>query len=173
MNERFLMSVWWLAIAVCVPMTGLILFMSPVLWKIPIHNMKLSAYQRHFASIVHPKGTTLVAGVRDFGGFGNSNHCDYFVGEFRSSDLPRETVVRHYQGLFIPPPDELLGVWDGAPPQRTGIEVYFLDDEIFQHWPWSDWLNSTASRLPEDRQNVYLAFALQDGYPPIGDFRCH
>lgn len=161
------------AVVFCVSVIGFFLFMSPWLWKIPLHNMKLWSFQKSFERIEHMEGSRKIVSHRELNNFGNSNHCDYFVGEFRVSDRPREAIIRHYQGLYIPSPDDSIGVWSGDLPTITAIEVYFLDDDVFRWWPWSEWLGKYASQLPEDRESAYLVFAMEDGYPPIGDFRCH
>lgn len=172
-KERLLLMTKFLVILLCILMAGLLLFMTPVLWKMPIHNMKLNVFENNFAKISHPRETELVAKMKDFGLFGNSNHCDYIVGEYRTSNLQRETIINHYKGLHIPPPDDSLGVWDGPPPKKTDIEIYFTDDRIFEHWPWSEWMEEHLNRLTGNRENTYLVLASEDGYPPIGDFRCH
>jgi len=173
MNKKLLMIGQWFGMLISIPVIGLILFIVPMLWKIPIHNMQIVAFQRNFAKVSHPEGTTYIAAFKDFGNFGNSNHCDYFVGEFRSSDLPRNVVVSYYQKLRILSPNASEGVWSGEPHATTAVDAYFLDDEVFHYWPWSDWVDGHASRLPENTKNVYLAFASEDGYSPTGDFRCH
>lgn len=156
-----------------IPIIGWTLLMSPWLWKMPVHNMKLYAFQQNFDRLSHPQHSRLVAEIREFGNFGNSNHCDYFVGEFRESTESREAIVDHYSNQHTSPPDESQGVWSGPPPTKTDVEVYFLNDDVFEHWPWSDWLRKFVSQLPKDRENIYLVFALESGYPPVGDLRCH
>jgi len=173
MNKKLVIVGKFFAIIICIPIVGLVIFMSPWLWKIPIHNMRLLLFERSFNAIEHIEGSRKIASHKEFGNFGNSNHCDYFVGEFRVSDLPREVIASHYQNLHIPPPDDSLDVWSGSPPKETDIEVYFLDEAVFQHWPWSDWLIKYSKRLADNLENTYLVFAMEDGYTPSGDFRCH
>ena len=73
MERRVLFLCKFFGVVLSVLVIGLTLFMIPVLWKIPIHNIKLSAFQRNFANISHPKGTTFIAELKDFGLFGNSD----------------------------------------------------------------------------------------------------
>lgn len=173
MKGRLLFLCRFFGVILCTLAAGLALFMSPWLWRIPVHHMRLGAFQRNFENVEHPDESHFIAAHKEFGNFGNSNHCDYFVGEFRTSDLSREEIIRHYQGQHIPPPDTSLGVWDGDPPVETEVEAYFLDEDVFRWWPWSEWLEEYLPRLPEDRRKTYLVFAMEDGYPPIGDIRCH
>lgn len=147
-------------------------FLVALTWRVPVHNANLRAFERSFESVLHPTQSTLHARHAEFGNFGNSNHCDYFVGEFRSSPLQRSEIARHYAGKTIRSPDITQHAWDGEPPAESEIEVYFTDDDVFEWYPWSEWLGKVKQR-PETGEAMYLAFALEDGYPPRGDFRCH
>lgn len=148
-------------------------FLVALTWRVPVHNAHLRAFERSFESVLHPTQSTLHARHAEFGNFGNSNHCDYFVGEFRSSRLSRAEIEQHYRGMTIHPPDTKLSVWDGDPPTQSEIEVYFSNAGIWGSWPWSEWLQDDLHFFSDNEKTVYLVFAEEDGYPPLGDFRCH
>lgn len=145
-----------------------VLFALSITWKIPIHNYQLWAMQRHFRSSmhsVHPVPSQILAEMAEFGLFGNSNHCDYFVGEFRSSPLSKEELLQGYAPVAT-------SSFIGNRLVETG--VYFIDEDVFTHYPLSEWLEKY---LPEHRrvprENTYLIFSEDAGNPPAGDIRCH
>src|SRR3989338_8480613 len=81
-----------------------VLFIVVVTWKIPLHNYQLYVLQRHFRDTVlplNPTQSTRIAELAEFGNFGQSNHCDYIVGEFRKSAFSREEVQKAYAGVGI------------------------------------------------------------------------
>lgn len=136
-------------------------------WKMPINNFNLWRLKRNFeaASNFHPVQSQLLVKVAEFGNFGQSNHCDYLVGEFRATQLSQEELEKRYASLFINSSDKT---------QPIPLEIYFADQEVFQESPWSEWL---SAHLPEpplfSTEKIYLAFASIDGYSPDGDIRCH
>ncbi len=153
---------------------GLIVFCLFVLlvlsmtWKMPFHAYQLRIMQIRFRSTMHslhPVGSQLLAEMRQFGNFGNSNHCDYLVGEFRSSHLSKEALRQRYAAVAT---SSFVG------DRLLEVDVYFIDDDIFTHYPWSRWLQEY---LPHERppinENTYLIFSSNDGNPPDGDIRCH
>ena len=114
---------------------------------------------------MHPAQSELRAEMAEFGNFGNSNHCDYFVGEFRSISLSKEEVLQRYAAVAT---SSFVGN------RWIEVGVDFVDDDIFTHYPWSEWLEKY---LPNDKritnQNTYLIFSEDEGNSPDGDIRCH
>jgi len=146
----------------------LILFMLSITWKMPIHNYRLWAMQRHFRSSMHPVHPTpsqLRSEMAEFGLFGNSNHCDYFVGEFRSSPLSKEVLRQAYAVVAT---SSFIG------DRLLETDVYFVDEDVFTHYPWSGWLEKYLPNHPRiAHENTYLIFSEDAGNSPNGDFRCH
>lgn len=143
-------------------------YIVAVTWRMPIHNYQLKALQRYFRSAVlslHPIQSEFRAEMAEFGNFGNSNHCDYLAGEFRSSSLPREIIMQAYTGATILSFDKI---------SRLPVEVYFTDEDAFTHPPWEEWL---SKYLPYQssvaNKDTFLVFAASDLHPPNGDIRCH
>ena len=115
---------------------------------------------------LHPAQSALITEAVEFGNFGNSNHCDYFAGEFRSSALPKGKIIDAYRSApFLS--------FDGS--NRLPIEVYFLDEkDTFHWWPWSEWLEKyLPSRPAIPGEHTYLVSAISAMHPPEGDIRCH
>ena len=134
----------------------------------PFHAYRLWSMQSQFRSdmrSVHPAESQLLTEVKEFGLFGNSNHCDYFVGEFRSSPLSKEAVRQRYASVIT---SSFIG------DRLVETDVYFVDEDVFTHYPWREWLEKY---VPDTRhitnQNTYLIFSEDAGNPPDGDIRCH
>lgn len=147
---------------------AIVLFTVAITWKMPLHNYQLWKMQRNFRSTmqsIHPVQSELRAEMADFGNFGNSNHCDYMVGEFRSSHLSKEKLRRAYAAVAT---SSFIGN------RLVETDIYFTDEDIFTHYPWSEWLEKY---IPDNRgaanENTYLIFSEDDGNPPDGDIRCN
>jgi hypothetical protein len=81
--------------------------------------------EEELAHIQHPVGTTFVSKRAKLGLlFGSENHCDFFVGELRSTDLSRGEVASFYQRQSIST--------DSGP---VGLEVSILDKELQKRMP--------------------------------------
>lgn len=138
-------------------------------YKMPWNQYQLWILQKNFRSIVNTNAATQSSLLAEFAmvdHWGNSNLCDYYVGQFRSSPLPRETLEKSYSSLVIPsfPKDEN---------NPLKLEVYFTDDDIFKDYYYSNLLNKyLPNRLPTD-QNIYLVWASSESHNPNGDIRCH
>ena len=146
----------------------IVVFILSLTWKIPIHVYQLWAMQRDFRSSIapmHPPESYLNAEVAEFGLFGNSNHCDYFVGEFRSSPLSKEKIRQTYASV-------ITSTFVGN--RLLEKDVYFTDEDIFTHYPWSDWMEKYLPDYhPVAYAQTYLIFSEDAGNPPDGDIRCH
>lgn len=162
------------AVVIGPPLLLILALATALIWRVPLHNANLWAFQKNFAKIAHPEKSRLLIALKDFGNFGNSNHCDYFSGEFRSSSLPHDDIVRHYADMTIPSPDTTQHAWDGEPPMESDVEVYFtdFDRDLFEWYPWSEWLTQIPQQAEQHDETMYLVFAMEDGYPPRGDYRC-
>ncbi len=79
----------------------LVLF-GPCVYSRYLNNYRLSQFENGLSQVNHPQGSKLLARRSAVGLLiGNSNHCDYFVGEIRSCDLPREQIQKYYADLSI------------------------------------------------------------------------
>lgn len=138
-------------------------------WMMPFHNYQLWKMQKNFRSTmqsVHPAGSRLLAEMAEFGNFGESNHCDYLVGEFRSSPLSQEELLKNYAAVAT-------SSFVGNRWIETG--VYFIDEEFFKKdYLWSEWLSKyLPDHVPSLDNTAYLVFSENEGNPPDGDIRCN
>lgn len=164
---RFCIALGILAVCCAV---ALILLTS---WEIPLHNYQLHVLQKHFRDTIqpiHPAQSKLIVEMEEFGNFGQSNHCDYQVGEFRSSPLSKEEVVRAYANTSVLSFDMT---------SYLPTEIYFAEELLNAEkwWPWNEWLQKyiPGRSLASDETgvNIYFVFVASEMHPPDGDFRCH
>lgn len=144
-------------------------FTLALTWAMPLHIYQQHIFQRQFSVAVqpfHPSDSELLIKASEFGNFGNSNHCDYFAGEFRSSVFSKEEITNAYT-------DAPLLSFDGS--NHLPVDVLFTDEESsFHSWPWSEWLERyLPSRRAIPGENIYLVSAVSAMHPPSGDIRCH
>lgn len=154
-------------IAFCI----IIVFVAITMWKMPIHQFNLWRLEKNFQVIAaaHPPDSKLLLKRKDFGGLfsGASHSCDYFVGEFRSTAHSKEDVRKAYKGLSIDSSDHT---------KHVPVEVHFFDEEeFFTDFPWYEWLAELRKsfNMSATKDNLYVVFASQTGYPPYGDLRCY
>lgn len=135
---------------------------------IPINQINLWLLKRNFVSVPHPPESTLLARTAEFGNFGNSNHCDYLVGEFRSSPLSTEEIEKAYEEITV------RSFSAGA---QLPVEIYFAEElrEAASHDYY--WRHRLGKYLPTQKDAVYdhnyFVFTESAMHPPVGDFRCH
>lgn len=146
-----------------------VLLIIMVTWKIPLHTYQLHVLQRHFHTEVRALPESILrTEMREFGNFGQSNHCDYIVGEFRSSSLPKEEITQFYAGTSVHSFDKT---------SQLPVEIYFAEDlhEVALHdYYLKHWLEKyipTQKDAVYDR--TYFVFTMSAMHPPDGDFRCH
>lgn len=138
-------------------------------YKMPWNEYQLRILQKKFRSVVNTNAATrsnLLAEFAEVDHWGNSNLCDYYVGQFRSSPLPRETLERAYFNLAIPSFSQ-----DENNPLK--LEIYFINDNFFEYYPWSDLLKQYLPNYSLANQNIYLVWTSSDSHSPDGDIRCH
>jgi hypothetical protein len=140
-------------------------------WKMPLHEYQLQVLQKNFqvaVNAINPAQSSLLAKTAEVGNFGGaSNQCDYFAGQFRSSSLPRERLEQIYTNISI-------SSFSGDKNNPLKAEIYFINDDIFEHDPWSDWRKRyLPNNLSAINGNVYLVWVLSESHNPDGDIRCH
>jgi hypothetical protein len=141
----------------------------PMASTIPLHEYRLWTLEKRFHAAIgaaHPTDSRLLSKMAHVGNFGNSNHCDYIAGQFRTSRLSRGEIQNAYADISVPS-------FSSDPNAPLPIEVYFADDEAFEWSPWSSWYEEHLPALIADKkENVYLVFAASKLHPYFGDLRC-
>ena len=157
---------------------ALLVLISIILWivalwfsMIPFNNYKLSVIRRQFDH-VNSSGiaqSRLLAEKSEVAHWGNSNLCDYYVGQFRASPLAKAEIEKAYENLTISSFKS-----DKNSPLKLGI--LFTDDEWFidNSYYWYQWWQDHSGQLNiRPDENTYLAYAISDSYDALGDIRCH
>lgn len=146
----------------------IIIFLILITWQIPIHNANLRQLNKNFESSIslHPLVSKKLLQFSDFGNFGESGgQCGYIVGEFRISPLTKEEIINHYKNSVI----DSFKQGEVIP-----LEVYFLDDSNFAHYPLSKLASNLyqKTRLPVQSPLIYLITASSYNHLADGDIRC-
>lgn len=135
----------------------------------PVHDLRLWIFEKNFQAVAlyHPPESILLQKKTYLGGpyTHGSLTCDFFVGELRSSPLPKEKIRQAYNGGSIRSFNVL---------KHTPLQVLFFDEERWtMNAPLGDWWDEWYGNLPAaTAQTVYFIFASQEGYPYLGDLRC-
>ena len=136
---------------------------------VPLHDFRLWGLEKQFqaAAFYHPPESILLQKKTYLGGpyTHGSGTCDYFVGELRSSPLPKEKIRQAYDGSSIKSFNSL---------ERVPLTVLFFDEGV---WPvdsplgdwWDEWYGNLSAAAAT---TAYFVFASQQGYPYLGDYRC-
>ncbi len=99
--------------------------------------------------------------------FGNSNHCDYFVGNLLRSELSLEQLQKHYSAYSI------ISPLQSEKPDKPAIEAWRENSWLV---PVPDYLSRAVNwKLPAlgaSKGQLYLLSVSDGGYPP-DDLRCH
>ncbi|MFY9462838.1 MAG: hypothetical protein WAP52_01490 [Candidatus Sungiibacteriota bacterium] len=136
----------------------------------PLHDLRLWILEINFraADSYHPPESTLLQKKTYLGGPSThgSGVCDFFVGELRSSPLPKEKIWQAYSGGSI-------RSFNGL--KYIPLQILFFDEERWtMDSPLGDWWDEWYyGNLPAAiAQTAYFVFASQKGYHYLGDLRC-
>ena len=120
------------------------------------NSADMRALQEGMASIEHPIPSKFVASYTDIDG---SDTCIFFVGELRTSLLPREEILSFYSGKTIRPTTSTSNwVWNGSIPHEVQLYVSFVDDPWIadSQW-WSEQLSKDLEKITESKDTVYTS----------------
>jgi hypothetical protein len=137
---------------------GVVSIVLFLVWKIPFNNYKLGIFQKSFDQSIakfHPIESKLLAKAAEVGNWADGTYCEFFVGQFRSSPLPREELEKIYPSDFF----------------TTG--VYFIDDNEAFGSSWFEWKEKYLKNYKaKDNENIYLVWKADYDDSPDGDIRC-
>ena len=137
-----------------------VVFIVPFAWFSISNDIKLKKMDIQLSQIKHPVGTSLISTRGAIGVlWGNSDHCDFYVGEMRQFDSNRQKVLDFYHD-----PDINIAFIENKT-MPDGFTTFDVPHELNT---FADWGISTAD-VPE---NLYLVYIF-DGFGDVGlDFRC-
>lgn len=134
-----------------------------------INNWKMRSTLSSFQALTHPADSKLIYTTNDIGLLvGNGNHCDFFVGELRTSTASRAAIEKHYQSARV---------WNPITNRyATGeVQVSFIQNIQVVHDLDKFLLRQFETKMPPPtpgRQN-YIVFFLEVGDDNAGcDIRC-
>ena len=157
------------AVALGLPALMLSLLLIFISGGMLLHNLMLWGLERNFQVVAsyHPRESILIEKKTYLGGPSEhgSGTCDFFVGELRSSPLPKEKVRQAYDGGSIKSFNNF---------GRIPLKILFFDEGRWtMNSPLGDWWDEWYGHFSiATAQTPYFVFASQEGYPYLGDYRC-
>lgn len=134
------------------------------------HSVALHRFGKSFQQLSHPDGTKCPAAFSAVGLIeGNGNHCDYLVGEVRETDKPSSEISEYYKTRSVPRTEP-------SPENDVPVRLEFVDDFDRREGANYDHALPEAvakAKSKRTRKTLYIISALDAGYAPEGDFRCH
>lgn len=135
-----------------------------------LNNYRLYQFNKEFKRVGHPVESKLLSRRSAVGLLvGNSNHCDYFVGEIRSSNLSEEAIEKYYADSVVKSPiNESL----------VGVDIHFVRTGTFsgqgmlpyEYENLSQW--DLESNIQNQTETVYLLSTFFNWFANA-DMRCH
>lgn len=150
----------------------------------PMHDLKLWQFRHQFNQLSHPGDSIRVASDSRLGLLlGCSNHCDFFTGQIRWTQLSLTEVESFYASYTVPA--VYPGHMNMAGFIYTDVSVKVIPiegpeikgDESFCSIPYevcelSGW-RGNISKYQEKKGTLYVVYVMDSGYAPFWDLRCH
>ena len=150
---------------------GYILLLTCVVMPLPIykdylvHDYKLYREARAFNQLEHPAGSSRIAFQKYLGLYvGNSNHCDYFVGELRQYTGDSQANESFYADKVV----DGLGVSVAIARNGDLLGELRQSDMPFQFDNLPVWSTSFAPA----RDHLYLVYIFDINFDSGWDIRC-
>lgn len=151
----------------------LALIVSPFIIHPLSNNRKLAHVERSFARVRHPAQSKLIKRLSDVGLLiGNSNHCDFFVGELRSYTGTKQVIANSYRIATVWSPISNI---EQPLAEIVFLERGFIPGAAKEQLPYglreaSDWSIPTGT----SKQQLYIVYFLDVGTFNQGcDLRCN
>ena len=159
-----------------------------LMFRDPQNDLRLRRFAWDMAGIDHPSESELLASHAIVGKFsGNSNHCDYFAGQLRWAPLSVAEIEDYYASATIPPAQLEGQNFSEGPSHDVAIHVIVVASEgvidlsameAASYGPILPYSFDEPSELAVNLSDypegtLYLVSALDYGYPPGRDMRCH
>jgi hypothetical protein len=149
-----------------------------------MHDLKLWQFRHRFNQLSHPIDSIMVASDNRFGLLvGNSNHCDFFAGQIRWTQLSETEVELFYSSHTISATYPNRQVVGGFPYTNVTVRIIPVEDDKitiggfscpipYELCDLSNW-KSDMSTYQQGEGMLYVVYALDVGYSPFWDMRCH
>jgi len=143
---------------------------SPCLITMFVNDTYLWQFQRNFQQISHPSSTKLLASASDVGLFvGNSNHCDFYVGETRwTNELSSEQIREFYRNMqILPVKNEPSFVHEADEMLRITV-IFVANEQLNSSLPITlDTVSEWGVDISKYRRGtLYIVQAFDAGYEP-------
>ena len=130
-----------------------------------IHDYKLERQVWAFDQLKHPPGTRRIAFQKYLGLYlGNSNHCDYFVGELRQYNGEQQAIESFYADKVV----DGLGVSVAFARHGDLLGELRQSDMPFRFDALPVWSEPSAPAS----DHLYLVYIFDINFDPGCDIRC-
>ena len=158
-RKTILLWVGFIILLVCVVVP------FPIYKDYLVHDYKLEREAWAFKQLEHPPGTSRIAFQKYLDLYvGNSNHCDYFVGELRQYTGDSQAIESFYADKVV----DGLGVSVAIARNGDLLEELQQSDMPFQFDNLPVWSTSSAPA----RDHLYLVYIFDINFDPGWDIRC-
>ena len=148
----------------------LIVFIAGLfLGAVPVHDITLSRMERALVSSVsHPPNSQLVTQRTAIGStYIDSEECNYFSAQLRTSSLSPEDIVQAYRGASV----SLFGF---TRPMPVRVVMYKDRESLPLGHPAELVFSDSLAPLPSNRHDtLYGVYLLEEKRLWFGDYRCH
>ncbi len=136
-----------------------------------LHDYALLQFKRSFSRVTHLRSSVLLHEWSQVGLLeGNGNHCDYLAAQFRETDQSPAEVRQHYAPFTVPRSDPSYETGFGA---EVPVRVEFPDLRTTDLAHLTSAETNAAIHRKRTKKTLYVVYAIDAGYPPDFDFRCH
>ncbi len=163
-------SVWTCAALIGLAASFALLIVGLFYVAMPWHDLTLWRAERTLASfIAHPSNSHAIERKTFFGSrYTDISECTYVVGEFRSSSLSRDEILRAYKGRST-------GFFSFAPNIPVHMVIIEKDTSLPLDNPADGWITNFQQNINKNKSDTtyYLVYLYEKGKPWWGDIRCH
>jgi hypothetical protein len=141
---------------------------------IPFHDARLLYTRMWYAATIPHPPSRLVSRFSEIGNFGNSNHCDYAVGEIRVSPWDTYAIKKFYETMPIGAivgkenKGEAISISALFPEDTRNLGSWFAGAGGPLHGQFEDLASATATD-----GTIYMVAYVDSMYPAGFDYRCH
>lgn len=143
-------------------------FLVSTFGAMPFNNFYLHKVENFYKTIKHPDDSQRVIRMKEVGHYGNSNVCDFLVGDFRTTALTIEALKTWYGDAY----PELFSSDLAAP----YLEVSAIEGDTCPGnygTMCRMWVEKSNVQKSPEAETLYLVAYADHSYSAFGDIRCH
>lgn len=129
------------------------------------HSVSVADIIEHAQSIQHTHSTSTIGAYAGTIFESGDSGCHFYVGEIRTTSLPRDTIERIYKPTGV----SLFGF-----AQRLPAHVVFMEDvpSLLIDKPVEEWMIEYLDKRGATAPTAYVVYVAQHTHSSFGDYRC-